>query len=62
MSNFTYRTGLYPLEKANEVAKEMQDTEGCGWTYSVVDLNNGKGRIDVYDQDNELIAKGFFLG
>jgi hypothetical protein len=51
-------TGLYNIEKARLVAQEMAASD-LDWTYKVVDCNNGFGRIDIYDEDNELVVKGF---
>lgn len=50
-------TGSYNIEKAHEVADAMNANDD--WTYTVIDHKNGLGRIDVYDEDGELVVKGF---
>ena len=54
-------TGFYNLDKAVKVAAELQ-TGDPDWKYEVIDCKNGLGRIDVYDEDNELIEQGFLAG
>ena len=51
-------TGFYNYDKAVKVAKELSDNDE-DWTYEVVDCKNGLGRIDVYDEDGELVVAGF---
>ncbi len=53
-------TGFYNLAKAIAVTKEMQEADP-DWEYRVVDCMNGLGRIDVFDEDGELIEQGFLL-
>lgn len=52
------RTGLLPIEKAYTAANELQIGDP-DWKYKVVDCNNGKGRIDVFDEDGEIVVRGF---
>lgn len=52
-------TGLYSLDKAKRIAEGLQKGDLCGWSYRVHDCNNGMGRIDVYDEENQLVEKGF---
>ncbi len=52
-------TGFYEYEKAVEFVKGVDAEDD--WTYVVVDCKNGLGRIDAYDEDGELIVKGFIL-
>ena len=52
-------TGFYEYEKAVELVKSVDENDD--WTYIVVDCKNGLGRIDAYDEDNELIIKGFII-
>jgi len=59
MNLMTPRTGAYSLDKANEIAKEMNETDD--WTYQVIDCKNGLGRIDVFDEENELVIQGFII-
>ena len=61
MTNDTIRTatGFYEYEKALDFVKNVDADDD--WTYVVVDCKNGLGRIDVYDEDGELIAEGFVL-
>jgi hypothetical protein len=47
----------YPLEKAREIAAQLQAGEEDGWTYEVVDCNNGLGRIDIRNEEGELIKQ-----
>ena len=56
----TTATGCYNLEKAYKVAAEVQAGDE-DWTYKVVDCKNGLGRIDVYDEDDEIVIKGFLI-
>lgn len=51
-------TGFYKLEKANELADEMNSYED-DWTYKVFDCLNGYGRIDVIDECGEVVVSGF---
>ncbi len=51
-------TGFYELAKAHEVAAGVAEHDE-DWTYEVVDCKNGYGRIDVYDEDGELVVAGF---
>lgn len=55
----TPRTGAYSLDKAYAVAKEMNESDD--WTYQVIDCKNGLGRIDVFDEENELVIQGFII-
>jgi len=48
---------LYSLPQAESIAAKMNASDD--WEYKVVDCQNGKGRIDVYDEDGFLIHKGF---
>lgn len=50
---------FYPLEKAGKIAKEANRIDEDGWSYEVVDCKNGLGRIDVYDEEGELVWEGF---
>ena len=59
MNLMTARTGAYSLDNAKEIAKEMNASDD--WTYRVVDCENGLGRIDVFDEDNELVVRGFII-
>lgn len=54
-------TGCYSLDKANTIAEQLREGEEDGWTYRVVDCQNGFGRIDVYDEDDNLVKQGFML-
>lgn len=54
-------TGFLPLDKAKTVAKELQDSDP-DWAYNVVDCKNGLGRIDIYDEEGELVVSGFLPG
>lgn len=51
-------TGLQPLGKA--IADAEQLNAGCddGWEFVVVDCGDGLARIDVYDEDHELVVAG----
>lgn len=53
------RTGAYSLEKANSIAQELNGSDD--WKYQVVDCKNGLGRIDVFDEENELVVQGFII-
>ncbi|MES0445048.1 MAG: hypothetical protein ABUJ92_00745 [Desulfobacterales bacterium] len=55
------RSGLFNIDKANEVAAELNADVDDDWNYLVIDCNNGYGRIDVYDEDEELVFKGFVV-
>ena len=57
--NFT--TGSYNLDKALKVCAELNSCVDDDWKYTVVDCKNGWGRIDVYDEDGELVEKGFLI-
>lgn len=52
-------TGFYEYAKAVEFVNTVDGDDD--WTYVVVDCKNGLGRIDVYDEDNDLVVKGFIL-
>ncbi len=52
-------TGFYEYKKALDFVKAVDEEDD--WTYVVVDCKNGWSRIDVYDEDNELVVKGFVL-
>lgn len=54
-------TGLYSLEKARSLAEGLQAADCEGWSYRVVDALNGLGRIDVYDEEGQLVIKGMLL-
>lgn len=54
------RTGAYNLSKAIDIAKQMQDSDP-DFKYVVEDCKNGLGRIDVYDEENELVQQGFII-
>jgi len=54
-------TGFYNLDKAIQIANEMNENPWDDWEYKVVDCNNGYGRIDVYDEDGELAEQGFMV-
>lgn len=51
-------TGVLPLIKALAAAQVLQMGDP-DWTYKAVDCGNGLGRIDVYDEENELVISGF---
>ena len=51
-------SGCYPLEEARRIAAETGKHDP-DWTYDVVDCRNGLGRIDIYDEDGELVFKGY---
>lgn len=53
------RTGLLPLDKAIDAAKKLNESDD--WRYEVIDCKNGFGRIDVFDEDNEIVISGFIL-
>jgi len=53
------RSGFHSLAKAHEVAAAMQAGDEDLWTYRVTDCKNGLGRIDVYDEDDEIVVSGF---
>ncbi|NJM67877.1 MAG: hypothetical protein HC851_20510 [Acaryochloris sp. RU_4_1] len=53
---------MYKLEKAHQVAAELQAGEEDGWAYEIVDCKNGLGRIDIYDEERELVCSGRYLG
>lgn len=55
----TQTTGFYSLEKAKAIVSAVSADDD--WTYTVVDCKNGYGRIDAYDEDGELVVKGFML-
>lgn len=59
MNMMIARTGAYSLEKANSIAQELNGSDD--WTYQVVDCKNGLGRIDVFDEENELVVQGFII-
>ena len=44
----------YTLEEANKVAQTLQ-IKDKQWDYRVIDLKNGQGRIDVYNEDGVLV-------
>lgn len=52
------KQAFYTLEKANKYAAALTAADEDGWTYKVIDCKNGLGRIDVYDEDGELVFKG----
>jgi len=54
------RTGFYQLAKAESIASELNGYDD-DWTYTVTDCENGYGRIDVIDEDGEIVIKGFML-
>jgi len=60
MTLITAKTGFYNLSKANEIADYMNKSD-LDWTYNVIDCENGLGRIDIYDEDSELVIEGFIL-
>ena len=49
---------FYPVAKAHGFAAVMNAQDDDDWTYSVVEGDNGMGRINVYDEDGELVFKG----
>ena len=53
------RTGCYPLQKAIKIAEELNNTDD--WKYVVIDCKNGLGKIDVYDEDNQIVVEGFII-
>ena len=55
------RTGLWPINKAKLAATELNKNDDDGWKYVVIDCKNGFGRIDVFDEQDELIISGFIL-
>lgn len=59
MNTIRTATGFYDYKKALEFVASVDPDDD--WNYVVVDCKNGLGRIDVYDEDNELIVKGFIL-
>jgi hypothetical protein len=44
------------LDKAQELAADLNAEEEDGWTYEVVDCKNGLGYIQVYDEDKNLMG------
>lgn len=57
MMIFSERMVFYTLEKAQRCAAILQ-ADDLFWTYKVHDGINGMARIDLYDEDGELIHKG----
>ena len=53
------RIGFHNLAKAHKVAAAMQAGDEDYWSYRVSDCGNGLGRIDVYDEDDEIVVSGF---
>lgn len=51
-------TGFLPLAKARLVAEALQASDP-EWQYKVIDCQNGFGRIDIFDEDGELVESGF---
>jgi hypothetical protein len=51
----------HQLEKAHQVAAQLRAGEEDGWIYTVVDCKNGLGRIDIHDEEGELVTRGFRL-
>lgn len=54
-------TGFYQFEIAKQKVAQLNATEYDGWEYKLIDCKNGLGRIDAYDEDGELVVKGFML-
>jgi len=50
-------SNLYTPEKAEAIAKEMNESDD--WTYKVIHDPAGTGYsfIEIYDEDNEFVAK-----
>lgn len=57
----TVPSGFYPLKKAQEIARQLNESDTEGWQYKAIDCQNDYGRIDVYDEDNYLIHEGLYL-
>lgn len=53
-------TGFYNIEKAKSLANEMNSYED-DWSYVVEDCGNGLGRIDIIDEDGEVVVSGFMI-
>lgn len=51
---------FHSLKKAQEIAAAMNASED-DWSYIVIDCKNGFGRIDVIDEDSEVVFSGFSL-
>jgi len=61
-ATISHATGLYSLEKAKKIANELNSSPDDDWSYKVTETANGKyGRIDVYDEEGELVEKGFLI-
>ncbi|MHC4413177.1 MAG: hypothetical protein ACYSW6_09480 [Planctomycetota bacterium] len=52
MSYKTFRQ----LEAAIKLAADLNAEDEDGWTYEVVDCENGLGYVKVYDEDAEYVG------
>jgi len=50
-------SNLYTPKRAEEIAKEMNESDD--WTYTVIHDPTGKGYsfIEIHDEDGEFVAK-----
>ena len=58
MATIKTATGFHNIEKAKDLADKMNSYDD-DWTYELFDCGNGLGRIDVIDEDGEVVISGF---